>query len=438
MNIIERIKNRLTFWRVSHPRFFVGQNQAGVTVTEDTALAYSAVAACVRVVSETLASLPWQVYRRIDGGGREAMGNNSIQWLLNVQANPEMTAYVFRRTMIAHQLTWGNAYAEIERSAGGRTTWLWPLPPDRCCLERDASGALWLRVTGENGTQYLSRDNFLHFSDGGFDGIVGMSRVQAARRAIGAGIAQDVFASQYYANGASVGGVIENKTAKLSIEGREALLADFNEKYAGPTKVGKTLYLDNGMEYKQFSMPLTDAQFLETRRFQVEEIARWYGVPLHLLQDLTNANYAVSYEASKNFVEYTLRPLCVQHEQEANIRLFGVRSMGSVYSRVNLSGLLRGDPKTRGEYYKAMINAGVMNINEIRELEELNSIGPDGDEHYMQLNMTTIARIASGDAQAEASAPEAPEPEPEPQPENVVRSIAMAWRHEQKQEQRNV
>jgi hypothetical protein len=249
-----------------------------------------------------------------------------------------------------------------------------------------------------DGAKYvLPRENVFHVADGSFDGLMGLSRVQLARRAIGAGIAQDVFTASFYENGAAVGGVIEQKTGKtLSGDGSKALLKAFNDEYAGPARARKTLYLDAGMEWKQVDMPLTDAQFIESRRFQVEEICRWYGVPQHLVQMLTESNYAISYTADKNFVEHTLRPIATLMEQEANVRLFGARAQGSVYSRMNLRALMRGDPKVRGEWYKALINAGVMSINEVRELEELNSIGAEGDEHYLQTSMTTLGRIAAG------------------------------------------
>jgi len=205
------------------------------------------------------------------------------------------------------------------------------------------------------------------------------------------------------------------------------LLSTFNDKHAGPERGASTLYIDGGMEYqKAGAMPLTDAQFIENRRFEIEEICRWFGVPLHLVQDTSQANYAISYEASKNFVEHTLRPLAVLMEQEANVRLFGLRSQGSVYSRMNLSGLLRADPRTRGEYYRSLINSGVMSINEVRELEELNSIGADGDSHLAQLNMTTLEHIVDGDnMKAEAAPPAAPaEPASEPEADTPAEPVA--------------
>jgi hypothetical protein len=149
------------------------------------------------------------------------------------------------------------------------------------------------------------------------------------------------------------------------------------------------------MEYKPLAMPLTDAQFIETRRFQVEEICRWFGVPQHLVQMLTESNYAISYTADKNFVEHTLRPIATLMEQEANLRS-SARARAARSTRDQPRALMRGDPKVRGEWYKAMVNAGVMSINEVRELEELNSIGPEGDEHYLQTSMTTLGRIAEG------------------------------------------
>lgn len=432
MTLLDRFRNLITPWLPQGPRVFVRSNQGGVIVTEDTAQTYSAVAACDRIISETLAAIPWQVYRKL-ATGREALPSHGVQWLLNFQANPEQTSFVFRRTMLSNYLMWPAAYAEIERGLDGRPVWLWWLPPDRTCLWRSETGALVVRTTVAGQQYYLPRENVYMLSDGSFDGMPGASRIARARRSIGAGMAGDVMAASMFENGANVGGVVTQKTGRsLTTEAKDAMLSEFNNKYAGPDRAAKTFYIDAGMEYqKAGTMSMTDAQFLENRRFSVQEIARWFGVPLHLLQDLTESNYAISYESSKNFVEHTLRPIAVLQEQEANTRLFGARSQSAVYSRMNLSALMRADPKTRGEWYRSLINAGVMSINEVRELEELNSIGPDGDEHYMQLNMTTLEQIAEGanvtkpGTQAATTPPDTSST-PTP-PENIIRREALSW-----------
>jgi HK97 family phage portal protein len=423
MNLLQRLWNRVR-WKPLH-RGHVGTRQAGVYVTEDTSQTHSAVTACGRIITETLASLPWQVYRKL-AVGREALGSSGVNWLLNHQPNPEQTAMVWRRQLLHHFLFWGNGYAEIERGQDGRAVWLWPLLPDRTEIRRSETGALVCLVRGEDGKLYvMPRENVFHLADGSYDGIMGASRIQLARRSIGAAIAQDTFTSSFYENGASIGGVIEQKTGKtLSPGGRKEMLREFNEEHAGPSRARKTLYLDAGMEYRPLTMPLHDAEFMESRRFSVEEICRWFGVPQHLVQSLIETNYAISYTADKNFVEHTLRPIATLMEQEANVRLFGARAMGNVYTRMNLGALMRGDPKVRGEWYKAMINAGVMSINEVRELEELNAIGPEGDEHYLQTSMTTLERIAEGTNITQPASPKA-EPQPdepaaEPQPSNVI------------------
>lgn len=436
MNVIEYIRNLLPRWPrwPQGPRAFVPRRQGGVLVTEDTAQTYSGVNACVRLISETMAALPWQVYRRLDSG-REALPKNSVQWLLNFQANPEQTAYLFRRTLVANHLLWGNGFAEIERGLDGRAVWLWPLAPDRCWMVRSETGELNVRVSYTGATYILPRENVYLLSDGSHDGLTGDSRIQLARRAIGAGIAGDQMVASIFENGGGHGGIISQKTGRtLTPEAVTALLNSFNAKYMGPGSGGKTKYVDNGMEYQDAkAMPLVDLEFILNRRFQLEEVCRWYGVPLHLVQDTSQANYAISYEASKNFVEHTLRPLAVLMEQEANVRLFGARSQNAIYSRMNLAGLLRADPKTRGEYYRSLINAGVVSINEVRELEEMNSIGPVGDEHYLQVNMTTIEKIAEGfpPRQGVPGADTTPNresaPAPDPIPSNVIRREALAW-----------
>lgn len=408
----QRLLNRFVA-KPGRERIWISPQQAGVNVTHDTAMTYSAVAACVRIIAETMAALPWHVYQKAPVG-REPLPKHGVQWLLNIQANPEMSAYTFKRTIITHLLTWGNGYAEVERGLDGRAVWLWPLPPDQVCLERDETGTLFYRVRSEDGKgTLLSYQNVLNFPDNSFDGLVGTSRLALARRSIGAGMAHDIFAAAFYENGAHVGGVIENTGKQLSPEATDLLLSEFNSKYSGPDRAAKTMYLDAGMSFKPVNIPLADAQFLESRRFQVEEIARWFGVPMHLLNDLTNANYAISYEASKNFIEHTIRPIAVLMESQANIRLFAPRAQGDIFSRINLNGLMRADPRARGEYYRAMINAGVMSINEVRELEEMNSIGPDGDEHYLQVNMAPISMIGKVAEQALNADDPAPPAAPE-------------------------
>lgn len=442
MRLLDRLV-ALVRGRPQGQRAYLGQRQGGVIVTEDTAQTYSAVAACDRIISETMAAIPWQVFRRAESG-REALPKNPVQWLLNFQANPEQTSFIFKRTAISNYLMWGNGSAEIERGLDGRAVWLWPLLPDRTHLERNpANGELRVRCVINGQVYILPRDNVFMISDASIDGLRGVSRIERARRAIGAGMAQDTFAASFFGNGAMIGGIITQKSGKtLSPEARDELLKSFDEKYAGPDKAGKTHYVDGGMEYAAGgAMPLADAQFIDHRRFQIQEVARWYGVPLHLMQDLTESNYAISYESSKNFVEHTLRPIAVLMEQEANVRLFGQRSQNAIYSRMNLSALMRADPKTRGDWYRAMVNSGVMSINEVRELEELNSIGPLGDERYMQINMTTIEHIAAGetvgaDAKEPASGPAEPAADPAKgqQPDNIVRRQALDWWRQQKEQ----
>lgn len=395
------VRNRIQ-WAIQGPRVYVRTKQAGVQVTQDTAEAYSAVAACTRVVAESLACLPWQVFRR-HPQGREAMPGHPANWLLSVQPNPEQSAFAFRRQMVRHLLLWGNGLAEIERANNGQPVWLWPLLPDACRLGRSETGELVLYVYTAAGVVALPRANVFHIADGSHDGLWGVSRIELARRAIGVGIAQDTFAASFFGNGAMLGGVIKQVSGtSLSPAARDVMLETFDARYGGPENARKTAYLDAGMDYVAKEMPMTDAQFLESRRWQVQEIARWFGVPLHLIQDLSDANYASSYEASKNFVEYTQRPIAIAMEQEANVRLIGQASQGRVYTRMNLAALMRADPRTRGEYYRTLINAGVMSVNEVRELEELNALGPEADEHYIQTSMTTLRRVAEGETAQES------------------------------------
>lgn len=440
MNLWNRIVAAFKVQRPGESRVYIGQRQAGVTVTEDTALTLPEWWACVAVISRTVASLPWGVYERTSNGRKPVLG--AVDWLLNNQPNPEMTAFSFREALMGHVLNWGNGYAEIERDLAGRVTALWLITPDRVCPERDQdTGALTYRVRNDAGADtYLTPAQVLHVHGLGYDGLVGYSVARMAARSIGVGIAQDTFGQAFYANGTMFGGIIEvpNRMSPQQIADEENHL---NSVHKGPDKAFKIRVAQQGVKVHPMSMPLTDAQFIESRGLSITTAARWLGVPPHKIADLSRSTNNNIEHQGIEFVTDAIVPWAMRFEQEANTKLFGARSMGRVYTKMSLQGLMRGDAKSRAEFYRTMTQIGAMTVNEVRGLEDMNGIGPSGDVPLVQLNQTTLEHLVENPGAKAAPKPAAapppgddedpPEDEPAA-PTNVIRARALEWLREQR------
>jgi len=418
-------------------RLYVSPRQAGVLVTEDTALTLAEWWACVSVISRTLASLPWGVFERTEQGRKQIDGQ--VAWVLNNQPNPEMTAFSFREAMMAHVLNWGNGYAEIQRDLSGRVVALWPITPDRVTVERRKSdGVLIYRVMNSEGAeQQLTADQVFHVHGLGFDGLVGYSIVQMAARSIGVGIAQDVFAQSFYANGTVMGSIVEIP-ATMSPQQIKDAEGYLNEKHRGPENAFRVKVAPVGVKTHPMGMPMTDAQFVESRQMSITMAARWLGVPPHKIADLTRSTNNNIEHQGIEFVTDAIRPHAMRFEQEANVKLFSARAQGRVYTKLNLNAIMRGDSKARAEFYRTMTQIGAMSINEVRELEDMNSIGPAGDVHLVQLNQTTLEHLVQNPGAKMGAEPlpqieeNEDEEDPAPMPTNVIRAEALSWIREQR------
>jgi len=431
MKIWERFVN-LMRPKPAEQRVYIGQRQAGVLVNEDTALTFAAVWACVSVISRTIAALPWHVYERSQAGRRSIDGG--VSWMLNNQPNSEMTAFAFREAMMLHVLTWGNAYAEIVRDLSGRASALWPIPPDIVTLHRNDTGGLFYRIRGEGGTVELQPNQILHLHGMGFDGLCGYSPIRMAARSLGVGIAQDVFGAAFYGNGTIMGTMIEvpANMSPVQIKAHEDYM---NEANKGPDKAFKVKVAASGTKVHNLAMPMTDAQFLESRKFSVTEVCRWYGVPPHKVADLERSTNNNIEHQGIEFVSDAIVPWCVRLEQEVNLKLFGARAQGHQYTKLAVNSLMRGDAKSRSDYYRNMTQLGAMSINEVRALEDLNSIGPDGDAMLVQLNQTTLERLVQDPPEAKTTTAPAADPldtpMQEPKPTNVIRMAALEFMRKQ-------
>lgn len=409
----------------------------GVKVTEETALTYSAVWACVRVISETLAMLPLGVYRRRPNGGRDPMPDHPVDWLLDTQANPETTAFQFRECMYAWMTTWGNGYAEIERDAADRPVWLWQLSPDRVNPDRTKNGRLVYDVynPGEPNTVLDAADVF-HLKGLGFDGLVGYSVIGFAARAIGTALGAEMRASTFFANDSTPGGMLKHP-GKLSETAEKRLRETWQARHGGPYNRRTVAILEEGMDWADTGLPPKDEELLQSRQFSPLEICRFFRMQPHKIADLSRATFSNIEESNRDHVSDTLMPPGVRFEKEANIKLFGRTNRGSLYVRHNFNALLRGNVAARTAFYTAMLDRGVFDIDEVRELEEMNPLGPDGKKRFVPMNMQLLEKAGEEPPDPEPAPGEPPpdetgdepaptEPDAEPTPGELARSRILA------------
>lgn len=365
---------------------------SGVQVNEETALRSSAVFAAVRVLSESVASLPLIVYRRL-GRGKERASDHPLYTILHDRANEEMTAFTFREVMMQHLLLWGNAYAEIEYDNAGRVRGLWPLRPDKTWPEREErTKKLVYRVILPDGQGVtLPAERVLHIPAFAADGIVGRSPIRLAREAIGLALAAEEFGARFFGQGATLGGVLEHP-GQLSEEALKRLRESFENMHQGLSRAHRIAILEEGMSYKQIGIPPEDAQFLETRKFQVTEIARIFRVPPHMIGDLERATFSNIEHQSIEFVVHSLRPWLVRWEQAINWKLFTPSERQQFFAEFLVDGLLRGDIRSRYEAYAIGRQWGWLSANDVRELENLNPV-EGGDVYLSPMNMVPATQI---------------------------------------------
>ena len=366
-----------------------GASASGISVNETSALKYSALYACVRLISESVASLPLHTYQRSENVN-ERLREHPISRLLSVSPNKQITSYSFREVLMGHVLTWGNAYAEIVRDASGMAVELRPITPDRVRVTVDEDGTIRY-VVDEQIT--LASDDMFHLAGLGFDGVVGYSPITLAKDCIGLGLAAERFGASFFSNGARLGGILQHP-AKLSQEAADRLRESWGNAYGGSGNTGKTAILEEGMNFTQLGIPPDDAQFLETRKVQVDDIARWYGVPPHMVGSMESATFSNIEHQQIEYVTHTLRSWLVRWEQELQRKIY---MDDTIFPQFIVDGLLRGDTKTRYESYRVARETGWLSVNEIRGLENLNPI--DGGDQFIQpLNMGTVGETEEVDA----------------------------------------
>lgn len=376
---------------------FLGRSAAGKIVTERNSMQVTAVYACVRVITESMASLPIHLYRYNKTGGKDKAVYHPLYFLLQNEPNPEMSAFSFYEAMTANILLWGNAYAQIIRNGRGEILGLYPLMAERMTVDRmERTGEIYYKYNKTSGDAnavsdqvYLRSYEVLHIPGLGFDGLIGYSPIMMAKNAIGLGMAAEEYGSKLYENGATPSGILTHPGV---IKEPEKVRRAWHAAYGGSSKAGKTAVLEEGMTYTPISINPVEAQFLETRKFQMNDIARIFRVPPHMIGDLEKSSFSNIEQQSLEFVKYTMNPWVTRWEQSLRRSLLSRSEKREYTIKFNLEGLLRGDYKSRMDGYAIGRQNGWMSANDIRQLEDLDLIPEEegGDLYLINGNMTKL------------------------------------------------
>lgn len=382
--------------------FYMGGSSAGKNVNERSAMQMTAVYSCVRILAEAVAGLPLHLYRYKEDGGKERAIDNNLYHLLHDEPNKEMSSFIFRETLMTHLLLWGNAYAQIIRNGKGEVVALYPLMPNKIQVDRDENGELYYIYTRssdeaktmEGVTVYLTPRDVLHIPGLGFDGLVGYSPIAMAKNAIGLAIATEEYGAKFFANGAAPSGVLEHPG---TIKDPSRLRENWNSTFGGSANSGKVAVLEEGMKYTPISISPEQAQFLETRKFQIDEIARIFRVPPHMVGDLEKSSFSNIEQQSLEFVKYTLDPWVIRWEQSLSRALLNEDEKRKYFFKFNLEGLLRGDYESRMSGYAVARQNGWMSANDIRELENMDKIPAEegGDLYLINGNMLPLNKAGA-------------------------------------------
>ncbi len=391
MNIFQRFSHRRATNKNagSGYRFLFGQTSAGKVVNERTAMQMTAVYACVRILAESIAALPLHVFRQGPNGNRVKAEEFPLFYLLHDEPNPEMTSFIFRETLMTHLLLWGNGYAQVLRNGKGVVVALYPLLPNKMSVERDEKGQLFYRYTRNDqepptmsgNSVILMPEDVLHIPGLGFDGLVGYSPISMTKNAIGLAMAAEEYGSKFFANGAAPAGVLEHPNVVKDVS---KLRESWNSAFGGSANAGKIAILEEGLHFSPISMSPQDSQLIETRKYQLDEIARIFRIPPHMVGDLDKSSFSNIEQQALEYVKYTLDPWVVRWESALTKALLSREEKKQYEIRFNVDGLLRGDYKSRMEGYAVGINNGFMCPNDVRRLENLDLIPEEkGGNNYL-------------------------------------------------------
>ena len=410
--ILRALMARKTAPSRSYESFPTIVRTAGQPVTEDTAFTVSAYWCCVRVICETIGQMPWRVHERTDVGQRVA-DKHPADKLINRSPNAEQDASVWREMMLRWCLTWGNAYSEIVRDSSYRPVALWPVEPWRVTPQRSSAGLYYTVQQPGGDTVNIPAADMLHFRGLGGD-VEGWSVLRYAARTLGLSLAEEDSMASQMENGVRLSGILTPPGGgSIPKERAENVRKAWEAQHGGSRNHGKVYFLSQGLEFKPFSMPNSDAQLLESRQFSVLDVCRFMRVPPHKVYELTRATFSNITHQSLEFLTDTIGPWVTKFEQQANRKLVSSAWAGRYFTKLNTQAVLRMDPDTRGGWYKTLRELGAISPNEIRALEDMDSIGSDGDLHLVPVNMQTLEQAAKE--------PEPPQPPELTPPQDIIK-----------------
>jgi HK97 family phage portal protein len=405
--------------------------RGGGSVTPETGLQIASVLACVRVLSESVAMLPLELRAR-DGRGTRRATENPLYTLLHDLPNPEMTSVEMRMALMGHLAAWGNAYAQIVYDGAGRRRELWPLPPNRMEAVRARNGDLLYKYQEDDGQFTVFRAwEIMHIRGLSFDGLTGYSPIGMARRTFESKARMEEFEAAFWANGAQPGTILKHP-GKLSDKAYQRLMESWEARHGGAGNANRMAILEEGLAVEAMGIPQSDAQFLETQKYNRTEIAALFRVPSHMINDLERATFSNIEQMSMEFVSYSLMPWLVMWEQAIARDLLSPQERKRFYAKHKVQALLRGDNQSRSEFYTSALQYGWMSINDVRELEDLNPID-NGDVYFVPMNMTTLEAAVEGPADPPAPVPaqlqddtpdDNPDDTPDDNADDQVRALA--------------
>lgn len=380
--------------------FWFGNNTtSGKVVTSKNAMQITAVYACVRILAEAVAGLPLHLYRYEKDGSKKKAVDNNLYWLLHNEPNPEMTSFVFREIMMEHLLLSGNAYAQKIRNQRGELIALYPLMPDQMQVLRNMdTGKIYYQYTRSLGDAKinpdemvvtLSSDDVFHIPGLGFNGLFGFSPIEMAKNAVGMAMATEEYGAKFFANGAQPQGVLEHPG---TVKDPSKLRETWQSTFGGSSNSNKIAVLEEGLKYVPIAISPEQAQFLETRKFQLNEIARIFRIPPHMIGDLEKSSFSNIEQQSLEFVKYTLDPWIIRWEQSLQRSLFTQQEKKQYFFKFSVDGLLRGDYKSRMEGFAIARQNGWMSTDDIREFEDMDKLpeGMGGDLYLINGNMLPL------------------------------------------------
>lgn len=364
----------------------ISPSKSGVVVTKENAMNISGVYAAVKLLTDSISSLPIHLIKEVKDK-KEKDYTNPVYKIVSKEPNPLMTSYTWRQIFMPQILLWGNAYAVIDWDKKTmRPKQLMPVHASKVKIEV-RKGIAYYIIELESKTITIDQSNVVHFRGLG-DEIEGKSVIDYAKDNLGLGKAAEDFGNKFFSNGASIGGIYEHP-AQLSDKAYNNLQKSLERRAGGLTNAHKILILEEGMKFTTTSIPPNAAQFLETRKFSINDIARWFGVPPHMIADLERATFSNIEQQNLNFSQFSILPYVVLIEQELNRKLLREDEKDSMYFKLNMDGLLRGDMASRYAAYQVGIQNGVISPNEVRKKEDLDAYD-GGNDYWMAANITRI------------------------------------------------